>query len=75
MATTDGAIGHASVKLSWYKRSLAISEKALSAEHPNVAQGLENDANLLRTTGRVSEATEMESQAKRVRTKHAGDNK
>ncbi len=57
-----------------YKRSLAIREKALDAEHPDVAQSLENYAALLRKTGRADEATEMEVRAKAIRAKHAKEN-
>ncbi len=53
-----------------YKRSLAISEKALGAEHPDVAASLENYSALLRKTGRDAEAARMETRAKKMRTKH-----
>ncbi len=53
-----------------YKRSLAISEKALGAEHPDVAASLENYSALLRKTGRVGEAARMERRAEKMRTKH-----
>ncbi len=49
-----------------YKRSLAIREKALGPEPPAVATSLENYADLLRKTGRVSEATKMETRAKQA---------
>ncbi len=42
-----------------FKRSLAIWEKALGQEHPQVAVGLENYAVLLREVGRVTEANEL----------------
>ena len=45
-------------------------EKALGAEHPNVAQSLENYSALLRETGRGSEAVKLEARAKKMRTKH-----
>ena len=57
------------------RRSLAIREKALGPEHPNVAQGLENYAALLRATGRTSEADKMEARAKAIRVKRARENK
>ncbi len=38
-----------------YKRSLAIREKALGPEHPDVAASLENYAALLRVTQRGQE--------------------
>ncbi len=54
-----------------YKRALAIVEKALGPEHPDVAKSLENYAALLRETGRTTEATEMEARTKAIRAKHA----
>ena len=53
-----------------YRRSLAILEKALGPEHPNVAQSLENYAALLRETGRADEAAAMEARAKAIRAKY-----
>ncbi len=53
------------------KRALAIEEKALGPEHPDVAQSLENYAALLRKTGRSAEAAKMEARAKAIRAKHA----
>ncbi len=52
-----------------YKRSLAIREKALGPEHPDVAQSLENYAALLRQTARADEAERMEARAKAIRAK------
>ena len=57
-----------------YQRALAIREKALGPEHPDVATSLENYADLLRKTGRVSEATKMEARAKAIGAKQASDN-
>ena len=57
-----------------YKRSLAITEKALGPDHPNVATNLENYALLLRKTQRNAEAVEMEAHAKAIRDKHASEN-
>ncbi len=54
-----------------YKRALAIREKALRPEHPNVAKSLENYAALLRKTGRSTEAIKMKARAKAIRAKHA----
>ncbi len=54
-----------------YQRALAIREKALGAEHPNIAPGLENYAALLRDMGRDAEAEKMEARAKGIRAKHA----
>ncbi len=55
----------------YHKRALAILEKALGTEHPNVATSLENYADLLRSTGRTSEADKMEARAKAIRDKRA----
>ena len=57
-----------------YQRSLAIWEKALGSEHPNVATGLENYAKLLRKTNREAEAAKLEARAKAIRDKHAAQN-
>ena len=38
------------------RRALAIQEKMLGPEHPNVATGLNNLAQLLQTTNRPAEA-------------------
>ena len=54
-----------------HKRALAIREKALGSEHPDVAVSLENYAHLLRKTGRISEAAKLEARAKAIRAKHA----
>ncbi len=58
-----------------FTRSLAIFEKALGLEHPNVATGLENYAAQLRATGRTCEAERMEARAKAIRARHAKENK
>ncbi len=58
-----------------YKRALAIEEKALGPEHPNVATSLENYAALLRETGRAAEADKMAARAKAIRMKRAKENK
>ncbi len=52
-----------------YQRALAIWEKALGPEHPNVATVLENYAALLRQMNRNSEAAEMEARVKAIRAK------
>ena len=54
-----------------YKSSLAIREKALGPEHPNVAKSLENYSDLLRKTRRGDEAAMMDARAKAIRAKHA----
>ncbi len=52
-----------------YQRSLAIREKALGPEHPDVATSLENYAALLRQTARADQAERMEARAKAMRAK------
>ena len=52
------------------KRSLATWEKAVGPEHPDVAMGLQNYAELLRKTNREAEAKKMESRAEAIRAKH-----
>ncbi len=54
---------------SRYKRALAIWEKALGPEHPDVATSLENYAGLLREVGRVVEADELAARAEQIRTR------
>ncbi len=56
------------------KRALAIWEKALGPEHPNVATSLENYAKLLRKTERDAEAEELEARGKAIRARHAEKN-
>ena len=56
------------------KRSLAIREKALGPEHPDVAQALENYGDLLRKMDRDAEAEKMEARAQAIRAKHAQEN-
>ncbi len=55
----------------FYQRALAIQEKALGADHPNVATSLENFASLLRAFGRPEEAEPLEARAKVIRAKSA----
>jgi Tetratricopeptide repeat len=54
-----------------YQRALAIREKALGPEHPNVATCLENYASLLRKMGRPEEAATLEVRARAIRAKNA----
>ena len=54
-----------------YQRALAILEKSLGPEHPDVAQVLENYADLLRETGRGEEASSMEARAQAIRAKQS----
>ena len=49
-------------------------EKALGPEHPDVAQILENYADLLRKTNQKDEAAKLEARAKEIRAKHALQN-
>jgi tetratricopeptide (TPR) repeat protein len=46
-----------------YKRSLAIREKLLGTNHPDIAENLKNMAALYRKTGRVQEAEEFDARA------------
>ncbi len=68
------AQGHYAEAEPLYKRSLAILDKALGPEHPNVAASLENYAALLRETEREHKAEEMEARAKAIRARHAEQN-
>ncbi len=49
---------------------MAIREKALGPEHPDLATSLENYAALLRQTARTDEAERLEARAKTIRAKH-----
>ena len=50
-----------------FERALAILERALGPENPNVATCLENYAILLRNMGRTEEAAPLESRARAMR--------
>ena len=63
--------GQELVNGSRHMRSLAILEKALGPEHPNVATSLLNYAALLRETGRTEDAEKLETHAQAIRAKHA----
>ncbi len=52
-----------------YKRALAIREKSLGPDHPDVARNLENYAELLLKTNRKTEAARLEARAKAIRAK------
>ena len=56
---------------SFYRRALAIWEKALGLEHPTVATALENYALLLREMGRPKEAGQLEARASAIQAKSA----
>lgn len=51
-----------------YKRSLAIREKTLGPDHPDVALSLENMAVLYIETGTDKESEDLEKQAAAIRT-------
>lgn len=53
-----------------YQRALAIVEKALGSDHPDLAVMLDNYAALLRKTDREAEAEKMDARAKAIRAKH-----
>ena len=57
-----------------YQRSLEIGRKVLGPERPTVATSLENYADLLRKTGRTTEAENMGARAKAIRAKRAKEN-
>ncbi len=50
-----------------YQRALAIREKALGPNHPNVTTSLENLAALYRATKRDEEGETLEQRAARIR--------
>ena len=50
-----------------YKRALAIFEKALGPDHPNLATSLENYAALLKATQRTAEAEPLLKRAEAIR--------
>jgi tetratricopeptide (TPR) repeat protein len=49
------------------KRALAMREKALGTDHPNVAQSLENLAALYKATNRAKEAEALKKRAEAIR--------
>jgi hypothetical protein len=55
------------LSLPLYQRALAIREKSLGPNHPQVAATLESLATLCRATNRVKDAEEFESKAARIR--------
>jgi hypothetical protein len=52
-----------------FQRALAIREKALGPEHPDVTKSLEDCALLLRRMGRPEEAAQLEFRAQSIRAK------
>ena len=57
-----------------YKRALAIREKALGANHPDVGQTLNNLASVYRAQGKYSEAEGLYKRALAIREKALGAN-
>ena len=55
-----------------YKRALAISEKALGPEHPDVATSLNNLALLYQAQGRYAEAEPLHKRALAISEKALG---
>ena len=52
-----------------HKRSLAIKEKALGPDHPNIAYNLENLAEIYAKTDREAEAEKLEKRAAAIKAK------
>ncbi len=63
------ALGRYQEALPFAEKALRLGEREFGPDHPDVAQGLENYAALLRKTGRSAEATNMEARAKAIRGK------
>ncbi len=53
-----------------FKRALAIEEKALGPDHPDLATTLENMADLYKKTGRLDEAKRFEERAQAIRSRN-----
>ena len=66
LALLYGTQGHYAQAEPLYKRSLAIKEKALGPNHPDVAKILNNLAILYRATKRETQAEELEKRAARI---------
>jgi len=56
-----------------YKRSLAIREKALGPEHPDVAKVCENMAKFYKKIGKTEEAEKFEKRTKKIRSAHKAE--
>lgn len=74
----DNPIGSVSAARSFsaeaeplYQRALAIREKALGPEQPDVADVLENYASLMRKIGNDAEAEKLEARAATIRAKYS----
>jgi tetratricopeptide (TPR) repeat protein len=50
----------------FFRRVLAIREKSLGPNHPDVATALRNLAQLYRATKRIAEAEQLEERAARI---------
>jgi len=55
-----------------FKRSLAIREKALGPEHPDVGRSLNYLAKLYRNMGKAEEASQLEERAKEIKSQSGG---
>jgi hypothetical protein len=66
--------GHYARAESLFEWALAIQERTLGPDHPDVATSLENYADILRKTHRKTEAIVVEARAKAIRAKHAQEN-
>ena len=62
-----GPLGRYAEAEPLYERLLAVEEKALGPEHPDLDESLTNYAALLQTMGRDAEAARMEARAKAIR--------
>ena len=60
------ARGHDTLAEPLHKRALAIREKALGPDHPDVPQSLNSLAALYRATERDTEAAMLEQRAARI---------
>jgi hypothetical protein len=56
------------------RKALAIREKSLPADHPDLAESNERLAAVLRKIGKNSEAEAFDRKAKEIRRKHAESN-
>jgi tetratricopeptide (TPR) repeat protein len=52
-----------------FERALAIREKTLGSEHPDVAKALDYLALLYRKTGRAEDASKLEERAKEIKSR------
>ncbi len=60
--------------LPFYEKALALREKSLGPEHPDVAQSLENYAKLLSKTGRAKDAAQLVARAQTIKGKWEQEN-